>query len=170
MADFSHSVADLPNMLHLRARTFAPLARSYVLPDRLTDIASDSPRAYLGSMDHDREHIPYETEGTPEMVEVGAHAILCCVGGAQGLGSEFSAPGLAVEVYRATETCRTIEEAILRPHCGALDRVEESTWRTLLWELDAWDRRYDSSDTILANLLVHLREAAKARSRQSSQP
>ena len=26
MADFSHSVADLPNMLHLRARTFAPLA------------------------------------------------------------------------------------------------------------------------------------------------
>src|ERR1017187_5580569 len=26
MADLSHSVADLPNMLHLRARTFAPLA------------------------------------------------------------------------------------------------------------------------------------------------
>lgn len=43
---------------------------------------------------------PGEIEITPEMIEAGSKAILEEIGGAD-LGGFFSAPDLAVEVYRA---------------------------------------------------------------------
>lgn len=43
-------------------------------------------------------------EVTPEMIQAGEAAILEEVGGADDLGGYFSAPNLAVKVYRAMAT------------------------------------------------------------------
>ena len=47
------------------------------------------------------------------------------------------------------------------PHCGSFLSVGDEVREEMLYELEAWDRRFDGADTILENVMSLLSECGE---------